>query len=82
MKTILDEGGFNGGQLIEQTNDPKIKSQLATNTRIAYEKGVIGLPTYEIDEYIIWGQDRIDLVQDILCGWKHSHKERSTISRL
>jgi 2-hydroxychromene-2-carboxylate isomerase len=36
---------------------------------------VIGVPTYEVDEYILWGQDRIDIVADLLCGWTPQMKE-------
>jgi hypothetical protein len=42
----------------------------------ALENGVIGVPTYQITrnegggDYVIWGQDRLDMVEDLLSGWE------------
>jgi len=40
--------------------------QLAKNSQEASELGVIGVPTFVIDEQVYWGQDRIDFVIDEL----------------
>jgi hypothetical protein len=35
------------------------------------EAHLVGVPTYQVGEgELIWGQDRSDMVLDIMCGWK------------
>lgn len=37
----------------------------------AVSAGVCGVPSYQVNEgpTIIWGQDRLNVVADMLCGW-------------
>lgn len=70
LKQILDEAGFNGEELIKKAQSQEVKDRLSANTRRATENGVCGVPTYQINGgNVIWGQDRLDLVGDLLAGW-------------
>ena len=54
---VADEVGFDGSQLVEQTQDPVIKRKLIENTQNAIELGVFGVPTMVIGDEIFWGFD-------------------------
>jgi 2-hydroxychromene-2-carboxylate isomerase len=37
----------------------------------AISVGACGVPSYQVnDGAVIWGQDRLNIVADLLCGWK------------
>ena len=43
-------------------NDPAIKAQLRENTEKAVAAGVYGVPTFQIDETLFWGDDLTDMM--------------------
>jgi 2-hydroxychromene-2-carboxylate isomerase len=47
---------------------PEIKEALRERTAEAAEKGIFGVPTFEVDEKLWWGQDRMHLVEKALGG--------------
>ncbi len=49
-----------------QTQD--IKDRLRAETKDASDRGVFGVPTFEVDGKIWWGQDRMHLVEAALGG--------------
>jgi len=68
---VLNDAGFNGEGLVGRSEEKAVKEQLKLNTVRAKEEGLCGLPTFQInDKELVWGQDKLDLVQDMLCGWK------------
>jgi 2-hydroxychromene-2-carboxylate isomerase len=93
LERVLNEAGFDGKRLLEQTTTAEVKQALKTNTETAVANGVIGVPSYQIplaaaetqigrdaaaaaadddDESfaIIWGQDKLDIVLDLACGYE------------
>ncbi len=56
-----------GVSLTEARAQP-IKDALRANTTAAAERGVFGVPTFEIDGALWWGQDRMHLVEAALGG--------------
>ena len=60
-QTGLDPDEFNAS-----LNDPARQKILEDNWQEAQESGVIGVPTFVIDDQIFWGNDRIDFVHDHL----------------
>ena len=33
--------------------------------------GAFGVPSYQVnDGAVIWGQDRLNIVADLICGWQ------------
>lgn len=68
---ILNDAGFDGANIIGRTEDTTVKEQLKLNTVRAIEEGLCGLPAFQInDKELVWGQDKLNVVQDMLCGWK------------
>ncbi|GAA96993.1 hypothetical protein E5Q_03668 [Mixia osmundae IAM 14324] len=70
---VLNDAGFPGQILLDAvtTGDraESLKAALRTNTDEAVALGFCGAPTFQIDEHLVWGQDRINVVQDLLSGW-------------
>ena len=59
------------------------QDQLKANTDRAFAAGVCGVPSYQVDDgEVIWGQDRLDVVADILCGWSSSAPASTSKARL
>jgi len=56
------------GVPLEQANHPDTKAALRTNTAVASERGVFGVPTFELNGRLWWGQDRMHLVERALGG--------------
>ncbi len=70
LAEILEDEGLDAPALLEQTSDPAIKAQLRTNTERAAESGVCGVPTFVVnDTLLFWGQDRLAMVERALDGW-------------
>jgi 2-hydroxychromene-2-carboxylate isomerase len=47
-------------------SDPKVKTELISNTESAIEDGVYGVPTFVVDEQRFWGLDQMDMMLDFL----------------
>jgi len=71
LAAVLDKAGFHGADLVKAADSDAVKKQLIANTKRAVDAGVIGVPSFQVnDGDVIWGQDRLDLVQDLLAGWQ------------
>lgn len=77
LRAILREQGLDEA-LLERTQDPAIKQQLHDNTAEAVAAGVFGAPTFIVHQpkgpLLFWGQDRLQLVERALGGWRPSHE--------
>ncbi len=62
--------------LVERTKDPEVKELLKAATQSALDKGIFGAPTWivktETKDYLLWGQDRIEMLEKILQGFRPS----------
>ncbi|MBT5624054.1 MAG: 2-hydroxychromene-2-carboxylate isomerase, partial [Proteobacteria bacterium] len=47
-------------------SDPKVKTELISNTESAIEDGVYGVPTFVINKQRFWGLDQMDMMLDFL----------------
>jgi 2-hydroxychromene-2-carboxylate isomerase len=69
IKTILKELGYeNTTEIIEKANSMEMKKKLNDQTSQAIKEGVFGIPSFKIDNEVIWGQDRIHYIKDYLEG--------------
>jgi 2-hydroxychromene-2-carboxylate isomerase len=64
----LDELGLTGADLVEQAKQPAAKQALREFTERARDKGVFGVPTFEVDGELFWGQDTIGHIERFLAG--------------
>ncbi|KAH7371541.1 DSBA-like thioredoxin domain-containing protein [Pyrenochaeta sp. MPI-SDFR-AT-0127] len=80
LEQVLNKAGYNGADLIAKANAPAIKTKLRELTAEAKEKGICGVPSYRVlrssgkGEWnlaggIVWGQDEIGVVEDLIAGW-------------
>lgn len=75
LARVLMEAGFDGKKLIKDvsTGGSKaevVKEQLKANNDEAIKLGICGAPTFQIGKHLVWGQDRINVVEDLILGWK------------
>ncbi len=60
LSEILKILNLNVEEIINQSNQEKVKSLYEKNTEQAYNKGVFGSPTFIYDNEIFWGDDRLE----------------------
>jgi len=76
LSAVVRESGFDPGPLIAAAGSPEIKGRLRENTAAAEKAGACGVPTFEVrstptaEPLVFWGQDRIEMVQRALDGWR------------
>jgi len=68
IAAALTAAGLPGDVWVSQTRDPSVKRALIASTEQAVERGVFGVPTMCVGEELVFGNDRIDDVVDILAG--------------
>jgi 2-hydroxychromene-2-carboxylate isomerase len=68
VAAVLTEAGMDAAALLRRAGDPDIKARLRENTEAAQAAGVCGVPTVALGETLIWGQDRLDMVEAVLSG--------------
>ncbi|PVH95211.1 thioredoxin-like protein [Periconia macrospinosa] len=80
LTSVLDKAGYDGASLVRQANTPEIKAKLRELTAEAKSVGICGVPTYRVFRENkngglgdpgsgIWGQDEINVVEDLIAGW-------------
>mmetsp|Transcript_10243 Transcript_10243/g.20066 ORF Transcript_10243/g.20066 Transcript_10243/m.20066 type:complete len:450 (+) Transcript_10243:94-1443(+) len=77
---VLASAGFDAEYLLAQAETQEIKEQLKQNTIDAEKLGVCGVPTYRVGTgAIIWGQDRSNVVADMLSDDIQKHLANAKI---
>lgn len=64
----LDARGLPGAELVAQAATPAAKAALRTHTGAAIARGVFGVPTFDVDGELFWGQDALPHVEWCLRG--------------
>jgi len=62
----MTAAGFDGPKLLEQMQDPAIKSKLFENTSAAVARGCFGIPTFFVSDEMFFGKDRLAQVEEEL----------------
>jgi 2-hydroxychromene-2-carboxylate isomerase len=52
----------------EDLANPEVKNSLKKNTDEAAQRGVFGVPTFEVDRELFWGADSIEFLKDFLAN--------------
>lgn len=63
LVSILDDAGFCGEELLKKSQHEDVKEHLKTNTNQALFRGVFGVPTFEINGHLVFGQDRFSWIR-------------------
>ncbi|KAJ7535596.1 hypothetical protein O6H91_12G039600 [Diphasiastrum complanatum] len=83
---VLTKAGFDGGALLEQAESKEIKELLRKHNDEVLALGACGAPTFQILDpdgkqvALLWGQDRLNVVSDILCGWRPKSETEKGLS--
>ena len=68
LKDYLEKSGIPSDEVFKLCQDQEIKNELITNTQEAISKGIFGAPSFIIDGILIFGQDRLHFVKDLLTN--------------
>lgn len=60
--------GLDGEALLAATQDQAIKDELKSNCDSAIERGAFGAPTFFVGETMLWGHDRLPVLEALLAG--------------
>ncbi len=63
---IAEQIGLDKKEFEAVLDDPDSQKQLDDNWKEAQELGVIGVPSFLVEEQIFWGNDRIDFLEEYL----------------
>lgn len=64
----LDAAGLPGAELRARAGEPAAKAALRRDTEAAIARGVFGVPTTIARGELLWGNDRLDVLEAILEG--------------
>lgn len=68
LANVLTRAGYDAAPLLDEAQTQSIKDELRARTDRALERGVFGAPAFVVAGELIWGQDRLDLVERRLGG--------------
>jgi 2-hydroxychromene-2-carboxylate isomerase len=63
--------------IVAQLDEPEAKLELRRNNEEAERLGIFGVPSFEVDGTLYWGQDRLDWVERALSGESAATRESS-----
>ena len=67
LRRVLIDAGFDADALAMRANATAIKERLTANTAAAAARGVCGVPTFEVHGSLLWGQDRLELLHEMIA---------------
>lgn len=65
---VLDEADMDGLAILAETRNPQVKQRLREVGIAAAGRGIFGVPTFVVRDTIVWGQDRLPMVERVLQG--------------
>ena len=68
VKDALCGAGLDGVSMVEAASSPENKARLRALTEAAQARGVFGVPTFEIEGELFWGQDSFGHIERFLAG--------------
>lgn len=63
---LLQEAGLNADTVLKLADSPEIVAAYQANIAQALAAGVFGSPSYVLDGELFWGQDRLELLAEML----------------
>lgn len=68
LASWLNARDLPGDALVERASTPEVKAELRARTDAAIAAGVFGVPTFDVDGELFWGQDSLPHVDAALSG--------------
>lgn len=66
VTAVLAKHGFDPEHVLALADDPAVKARLKDVTEQAIERGVFGAPSLFVDGQLFFGQDRLDMIRELL----------------
>ncbi len=63
---VLSTAGLDAKAILDATQDPGIKAELAANTNAAAARGAFGIPTFFVGDEMFFGKERLGQVEEEL----------------
>jgi 2-hydroxychromene-2-carboxylate isomerase len=67
VAAVLTAAGLDAHAVLESTQDPDVKAELARNTQDAADRGAFGIPTFFVGAEMFFGKDRLGQVEEELA---------------
>lgn len=64
---LLERAGIDGSRLVELSNTPDVKAELAANTEAAVARGAFGIPTFFVRDEMFFGKERLGQIDELLA---------------
>ena len=68
LKAVADGLGADGAALIARAETPEIHAEAEAETEAAVKAQVFGAPSWICRGELLWGQDRLDFLEDLVRG--------------
>ena len=63
---VLTKAGFDAESLAAKAQEPAIKQAVIDSTKKAFERGVLGIPTFFIGEQMFFGKELLGQIEEML----------------
>jgi 2-hydroxychromene-2-carboxylate isomerase len=63
---VLSTAGLDAKAILDATQDPGVKAELAANTNAAAARGAFGIPTFFVGVEMFFGKERLGQVEEEL----------------
>lgn len=73
VSTLLTASGLNAADIIARANSTETEATYQQNRLDAMAAGVFGAPSYVIEGEVFWGQDRLELLDDMLTSGRAAY---------
>jgi 2-hydroxychromene-2-carboxylate isomerase len=70
LEELANDVGLDGAALVAKASDETLKRALREATDEAARRGVFGAPSFFVGDLLFWGQDRLEMVEKALRGWR------------
>jgi len=75
LRAVIADAGGSPDEVVDAIQTAPVKAILRDNTELAQQVGACGVPTFQVvweegDTHLLWGQDRLELLEDMLQGWR------------
>jgi 2-hydroxychromene-2-carboxylate isomerase len=66
VAAVLSAAGLDAKAILDATQDPEVKAELAASTNAAAARGAFGIPTFFVGDEMFFGKERLGQVEDEL----------------
>lgn len=77
LADALSADGLDGPRLVAATRTPEVKDALLAQSQAAIERGIFGVPSFIVDGELLWGNDRIADVIEVLTDRDPLDRQRA-----